>query len=380
MESKNNNILEQLQDITECCICSETLRDSRVLPCIHTFCLDCLKKIHSSSTTPGDTLPCPICRSEFVIPSGGMHKLPKNFFIERVIEMTKTTKPGTQVQREGTPCEACSEDNDESGTNDIPPATMQCVECRQNLCDECCKHHKKNKLTKTHRTVALGEQVEEPPESEHSIKSGACETHVGKPLEIYCFTCETVACLKCYFDVHQSHKCSEVGIVAEDLKKQVLADIHKVSCWASEARERLKQLGNRKKEFLSNADTLNEAIISRKEELKKLVETQAVALLSQLDTLKQRTIKETENDKDSLERHIAILESYTLYCNAVKTNGTASDICFGANELHARADKLLQLHESFELIYSRVEKVTLTTNEGDEHLKSCKNVVGKLNG
>lgn len=380
MESKDSNILHQLQDITECCICSETLRDSRVLPCIHTFCLDCLKKIHSSSTNPGNKLPCPICRSEFDIPLKGMHKLPKNYFIERVIEMTNTTKPGITVHREGTLCDACLEDNAESDTSDIPPATMQCVECRQNLCHECCRHHKKNKLTKTHRTVALGEQVEDTPESEHRIKSGVCETHPGKPLEIYCSTCETVACLKCYFEAHESHKCAEIGSVAENLKKQVLADIRKVSCWASEAREKLNQLGNRKAEFLLDADTLEKAIVSRKEELKRLVETQAVSLLSQLETLKQRTIKEIENDRDSLERHIAILESYTLYCNAVNNSGTASDVCFGANELHARAEKLLQLHESFSLICPRVEKVTLMTKEQDERLKSCKNFVGKLNG
>ena len=34
---------EIVGDVTECPICAEVIVDSKVLPCIHTFCLKCLK-------------------------------------------------------------------------------------------------------------------------------------------------------------------------------------------------------------------------------------------------------------------------------------------------------------------------------------------------
>ena len=51
----------QLDDITECPICTEVYTDPRVLPCVHTYCLKCIEK-YSEDKQPGDELACPLCR------------------------------------------------------------------------------------------------------------------------------------------------------------------------------------------------------------------------------------------------------------------------------------------------------------------------------
>ena len=52
---------KQLDDITECPICTEVYTDPRSLPCVHTYCLKCLKTI-SKDKPPGDEVACPLCR------------------------------------------------------------------------------------------------------------------------------------------------------------------------------------------------------------------------------------------------------------------------------------------------------------------------------
>jgi len=60
---------KELDDMTECSICTEVFTDPRVLPCIHTFCLKCLLN-YGKDRQPGDHMPCPLCRKEFTIPDG----------------------------------------------------------------------------------------------------------------------------------------------------------------------------------------------------------------------------------------------------------------------------------------------------------------------
>ena len=77
---------EFVGEVTECPICTEVIKDSKVLPCIHTFCLKCLEQ-YWKDEQPGNRVPCPLCRMEFEIPAGGLSRLPKNFFVEKLLDV-----------------------------------------------------------------------------------------------------------------------------------------------------------------------------------------------------------------------------------------------------------------------------------------------------
>jgi len=60
-------------ELKTCPICQEEIRDPRVLPCIHSFCLECLERYcRNENKLPGDDVPCPVCRQEFQIPKNGV--------------------------------------------------------------------------------------------------------------------------------------------------------------------------------------------------------------------------------------------------------------------------------------------------------------------
>ena len=76
----------EFKDIAESPICTEVYSEPKVLPYIHTFCLKCLEG-WSKDKNPGDQVSCPLCRMEFTVPDGRLEKLPKNYFVAKLLEV-----------------------------------------------------------------------------------------------------------------------------------------------------------------------------------------------------------------------------------------------------------------------------------------------------
>jgi tripartite motif-containing protein 2/3 len=83
---ESSNVREKLNNLTECPVCAGTYNDPRVLPCVHTYCLKCIKGF-SEYRHPGDRVSCPLCRKDFIVPENGIDSLPKNFFIEQLKDL-----------------------------------------------------------------------------------------------------------------------------------------------------------------------------------------------------------------------------------------------------------------------------------------------------
>jgi len=60
-----------VSDMTKCPICLEDFKDPKSLPCLHTFCLECLRS-HCRDKLPGDEFLCPICRNSCLVPEAGI--------------------------------------------------------------------------------------------------------------------------------------------------------------------------------------------------------------------------------------------------------------------------------------------------------------------
>ncbi|CAD5114618.1 unnamed protein product [Dimorphilus gyrociliatus] len=71
------------EETLSCAICLESwLRNKpRVLPCQHTFCLDCLENLETNNT-----IKCPVCRQNVTIPNGGVINFPRNLLISSLTQ------------------------------------------------------------------------------------------------------------------------------------------------------------------------------------------------------------------------------------------------------------------------------------------------------
>src|ERR1700761_3422206 len=122
----------KLNTMTQCAICLDTYKEPKALPCRHTFCLECLKKILDEEVD-GDPLPCPLCRRQFIIPRGGMNQLPTNFLVEEMIQFRSLLASHVNAPKDACKikCYICEENE----------SVKYCIECNADICQRCSTGH-----------------------------------------------------------------------------------------------------------------------------------------------------------------------------------------------------------------------------------------------
>lgn len=96
--SRAHDKLRQLHDeLTECPICLAQFTNPKQLPCMHSFCLACLKSM-TVKRDPGDRIACPMCNQPFTVPIGGVDALPKNYVVDRLVELLRSASVQVSVR------------------------------------------------------------------------------------------------------------------------------------------------------------------------------------------------------------------------------------------------------------------------------------------
>ena len=188
----------KIQSMLQCPVCQEELRQPRVLPCQHTFCCTCLDQYVRHQTKTAH-LPCPVCRNNFSIPNGGVYNLPKNIFVNNLLDAADEDASGSTG---GTPAwdltQLCSVDQNECSK----PAIVFCTNCEEYMCQQCEKPHQLGKYTKKHKTVKV-----KPQKNPDVGVIPQCPKHTHKCLDKFCENCNMSVCSSCITLDHQNHNC-----------------------------------------------------------------------------------------------------------------------------------------------------------------------------
>lgn len=238
--------LSCVDEMTQCPICLRDLDNPRSLPCLHTFCLRCLQtQWHDRS--PGDRMPCPVCRTVLRIPSDGLSTLPHNFLLQQLIDAKLAAIREAAAATAAVPvgpvqpsCDACRSAGVEGSASQVASAaTVYCIDCRQKFCDRCGQrhvgiasdrdarggptavrqphhHHRLRSVKKAPTTINTVEQrTGRQIASQAAAGACCCDKHADRPLELYCIECKTNVCLMCFVVEHKNHECQEIKQVGE---------------------------------------------------------------------------------------------------------------------------------------------------------------------
>lgn len=82
-----------------CSVCHGIFSKPKALPCMHTFCKDCLRDfVFSRSYDVVGRFPCPACRQEVIIPPSGVDGYRDNFYITSILEsLSLGARPSGQI-------------------------------------------------------------------------------------------------------------------------------------------------------------------------------------------------------------------------------------------------------------------------------------------
>jgi len=328
---------KELDDMTECFICTEVFTDPRVLPCIHTFCLKCLLN-YGKDSHPGDRLPCPLCKEEFTIPDDGLSGMQKNFFMEKLLHVRKLS--AEQKVQHIIPCDGCSSD-EASASETVKPASMFCVQCQQNYCEQCSLYHRKMKSSSSHTQADIW-KGSASVELMSKLSPVMCEQHKNEEMKVFCQECKVAICMMCFSKSHKSHDCSDIEEVAGNLRSLVATDIAKVIDSLRKTGELLPRLDKGKNDVIKHLAGIEDEINTAADKLIAAIQSDKVKLLSEVQVIKLKRVKQLETVKQELEQHMTALESFKRYSETLLSSGTACDVTRSANSLHDRADELMK--------------------------------------
>ena len=188
------------QDVTchGCQMCSKPFSDPRMLPCLHSFCFQCIRN-EMEKVGPQQSIQCPTCLK--VIPCilvGGADNFPPNLHLQFEVDVAgyiSKFSSGSAVL-----CTFCAN----SCSNH---ADMFCTSCHMLLCkiaQECHRHDPKLSL---HEVIALGKEtaILLPTILKPTDQYCSQPQHKTKELHLYCNTCSSVICNKCALLQHRAH-------------------------------------------------------------------------------------------------------------------------------------------------------------------------------
>ncbi|KAM6157223.1 E3 ubiquitin-protein ligase TRIM56 [Erethizon dorsatum] len=194
------SLLEALSsDFLACKICLEQLHTPKTLPCLHTYCQDCLAQLAESGHVR-----CPECRETVPVPPAGVAAFKTNFFVNGLLDLVKARACGDL--RAGKP--ACALCPLVGGTSAGGPATARCLDCADDLCQACADGHRCTRQTHTHRVVDLvGYRAGWYDEEARERQAAQCPQHPGEALRFLCQPCSQLLCRECRLDPHLDHPC-----------------------------------------------------------------------------------------------------------------------------------------------------------------------------
>jgi tripartite motif-containing protein 2/3 len=138
-----------IEELVQCGICLEKLADPKMLPCQHTFCLNCLQShllahkllvkqqsldSQSALSKKAAAIKCPVCQKKVELQKGvdSLNDLPKNLYIESVLKLIDgNTSPLTP--KNDYRCVKCQIFSQQQG--------QCCQHCMQVFCNVCWNEH-----------------------------------------------------------------------------------------------------------------------------------------------------------------------------------------------------------------------------------------------
>ena len=360
-------LLFNLREEASCPVCQDILRDPRYLPCLHSFCLNCLINWHRASGGEVN-LRCPKCQGRSRVPaSGDLKDLPTSFFLSGFIDALAIKESDkTQVT-----CGNCDKKSSK---------TSYCFECCKFYCDECLIGHNIIRSYKDHRVLAVKDFQEK--DYEVVVKRPVfCSRkgHEKEELKFFCKICpENSVCQTCVILDHAGHKVTLIQEEAEAQKIELAGliqtprdNLHAKVKMVSQIDEEYAQLVQRSEDMLRDVDVFVDNLMRRlqqeRQNIKAAVENETKKSLESLTTKKTVIQEEIKRIELALEKAEKLL-----------TQSTDAEVVQLKKPLQTILERVEQVkpverdpESLFELVFVENNKILETINSEGIGLLKC---------
>ncbi|XP_051887717.1 protein PML-like isoform X2 [Pristis pectinata] len=259
-----------------CGVCRNQLKRPKLLPCLHSVCLECLQNVWAEQ----NFATCPICGA----PSDrDIAKIQDNTLMAYLVSTLQLW------QRIGTGLGICCSLCQAHGTEE--PATSLCFECDQFLCPRCCHGHQLLIKKYGHPVMSFDDlkvlSCEEFAGIGRNKKQTICPEHKEQQISFFCKTCSTGVCCNCLL-LHHTPK----GHNYHSIKEEVMLE-----------GEVLKQMVDTTQGSFNRFTASNSEVMSLKErmdlarnEIEASIKRRASAITQEIVSQGDRLLRELETE------------------------------------------------------------------------------------
>ncbi|XP_063071902.1 E3 ubiquitin-protein ligase Midline-1-like isoform X2 [Engraulis encrasicolus] len=346
-----------LQDLYQCSVCLDTLKDPVTTPCGHSYCQKCISDYWNQAPQTG-VYSCPQCREKF----SPRPALKKNTVLTELISQIKISSAGLSYAEPGdVECDVC--------TGRKLKAVKSCLVCLASFCDTHVQPHYKAPAFKRHDLIEASAHLQEK----------LCPNH-GRLLEMFCRTDQTCICMLCTTNDHKGHDLVSTAAGSQE-QKITLGKVRKTSM--DQIQERAKKLSQLKNALVfhqRSADTavhhsarifseLLQFLISKGTELNEMIRDQQGAAVSRAEPVikcLEQEIAELEKQQDDLEQlsreedHVQFLQSFMTLLPTLKSTHALSTTTSPSLSFNDPSGSLSVFKEEMEQLCKRhVKEITV---------------------
>ena len=329
-----------------CQLCSKPYKEPRILPCLHSFCGQCLHKVIERSGAKHN-LECPTCQRSITILEGEVNAMPQNvslrFEVEAAEYMSKIGRHGEKS------CDACIDGSSH-------PAVVFCCTCHELLCSYCHEYHKRSRKLSNHTILGLQNVSLKllPSFAMKPIEHLCSQPHHEKEeLNFYCETCQLLTCKECTLVLHKNHMVAEMWNIAKirtDAMRKAISFGQEEFSKLTRAIDANEKMAEQVETSRENATQIINEVFKQ---LYQTVEERKMTLLAEMEAISLSKITALTLQKEQLMKIKDELVHYTEMTSHILQTRTDHEIITLGDLLLTELNAALK----------KVENVSLTPNQ-----------------
>ncbi|XP_030609574.1 tripartite motif-containing protein 16-like [Archocentrus centrarchus] len=274
-----------------CSICLDLLKDPVTIPCGHSYCMTCIKKVWDEVEKKKKIHSCPQCGKTFKPRPALVKSL---MFADLVEQLKKTELQAAPADHcyagpEDVACDVC--------TGRKLKAIKSCLVCVISYCEKHIKLHYESAAFEKHKLVAPSKKLQE----------NICSRH-DEVMKIFCRTDQQSICYLCTTDEHKGHE--TVPAAAERTEKQKELEVRRLNIQQRiQDREKDVKLLQQEVEAINgSADKAVEDSEKMYTELIRLIQKRSSDVKQQVRSQQETEVSRVKELQEKLEQEIAELK------------------------------------------------------------------------
>jgi tripartite motif-containing protein 56 len=285
MATLNDSNTKQLQELVTCAICLDHYQDPRLLPCSHTFCLNCIRQLVKNGQ-----FDCPL-RDNTTINQNDINTLPINRTAKDMVEFLLSMDVSTG-RKTSHLCDNCNENQ----------AVHWCDKCAAHYCELCTKSVHSIKALQSHTVVPLTDKIQ-----------SFCTDHSDEKLKYWCSRCENLVCRDCLLFKHKEHPFLPLKDAATEAKAKFQEGIQETE----EIKGNLTKLSDKTKSITNQqrqtAEEQKQDIEQTLAYLQRRLEERKCSLIKQLEDQGLETMNMLDQQQTIIDQHLNLSIIQEIY-------------------------------------------------------------------